>query len=112
MQESLLSLVEETRLRALNDKVERRTLTRGAWIDLCPGWLTGTTARQQPHLGTISARARGSDRDGRLLPAHLGACDQQDGPAGRPPNQHPVPPPRGAIVPAATVAGRHENPGR
>ncbi len=41
VQESLLGLVEETRLGPLAGRAERRQLTRGAWVDLRPGWLTG-----------------------------------------------------------------------
>lgn len=41
VQESLLGLIEETQLGPLTDKVERHELTRGAWVDLCPGWLSG-----------------------------------------------------------------------
>ena len=43
------------------------------------------------------ARPRRPRRDGRLLPAHLGARHPQDQPGGRSPDQRPVPPPRGAL---------------
>ena len=43
------------------------------------------------------ARARRPGRDGRLLPADLGARRAQDGPAGRAADQHPVPAPWGAL---------------
>lgn len=41
LQGSLLDQVEEVGLRPLAGAVRRITLTRGAWIDLRPGWLTG-----------------------------------------------------------------------
>ena len=37
-------------------------------------------------------------RDGRQLPAHLGARHPEDGPPGRPADQHPVPPARRALT--------------
>ena len=42
MQESLLDLGEEPALGALGDTVRRTPLTRGAWVDLRPGWLSGS----------------------------------------------------------------------
>ena len=44
MQESLLDLGEEPALGALGDTVRRTPLTRGAWVDLRPGWLSGSGA--------------------------------------------------------------------
>ncbi|WP_171157251.1 alpha-ketoglutarate-dependent dioxygenase AlkB [Flexivirga aerilata] len=41
LQGSLLDQVDEVGLRPLAGAVRRTTLTRGAWIDLRPGWLTG-----------------------------------------------------------------------
>jgi len=42
VQESLLDLGEEPALGALGDTVRRTPLTRGAWVDLRPGWLSGS----------------------------------------------------------------------
>jgi len=44
VQESLLDLGEEPALGALGDTVRRTPLTRGAWVDLRPGWLSGSGA--------------------------------------------------------------------
>jgi alkylated DNA repair dioxygenase AlkB len=41
LQGSLLDTVDEVGLRTLGPAVRRTTLTRGAWIDVRPGWLTG-----------------------------------------------------------------------
>lgn len=41
LQGSLLDQVEEVGLRPLGGSVRRTPLTRGAWVDLRPGWLTG-----------------------------------------------------------------------
>jgi len=42
VQESLLDLGEEPALGALGDTVRRTPLTRGAWVDLRPRWLSGS----------------------------------------------------------------------
>ncbi len=41
LQGSLLDLADETTLMPLGGAVERTPLSRGAWVDLLPGWLTG-----------------------------------------------------------------------
>ncbi|NHN54171.1 alpha-ketoglutarate-dependent dioxygenase AlkB [Calidifontibacter sp. DB0510] len=41
LQGSLLDQVDEVGLRPLAGAVQRTVLTRGAWLDLRPGWLTG-----------------------------------------------------------------------
>lgn len=41
LQSSLLELAEEMTLGDLGTSVERRPLTRGAWVDLRTGWLAG-----------------------------------------------------------------------
>ncbi len=41
LQGSLLDQVDTLGLRALAPGIERRPLSRGAWVDLRPGWLTG-----------------------------------------------------------------------
>jgi alkylated DNA repair dioxygenase AlkB len=41
LQGSLLDTVDEVGLRLLDPAIRRTTLTRGAWIDVRPGWLTG-----------------------------------------------------------------------
>ena len=42
MQESLLDVAEEPVLGELGSSVRRIPLTRGAWVDLRPGWLAGS----------------------------------------------------------------------
>ena len=44
VQDSLLDLIDEPELGALGDAVQRNPLTRGAWVDLRPGWLQGADA--------------------------------------------------------------------
>jgi alkylated DNA repair dioxygenase AlkB len=44
VQESLLDVAEEPTLQALGSSVRRIPLTRGAWVDLRPGWLAGSGA--------------------------------------------------------------------
>src|SRR5690606_4973829 len=41
LQGSLLDLVDEGGLRPLAGAVHRTVLTRGAWVDIRPGWVTG-----------------------------------------------------------------------
>ncbi len=42
LQGSLLDLVDEVGLRLLGNGLRRVNLTRGAWVDVRPGWLTGS----------------------------------------------------------------------
>ena len=44
VQESLLDVADEPVLGSLAGAVRRVPLTRGAWVDLRPGWLTGSGA--------------------------------------------------------------------
>jgi len=44
LQGSLLDAVDEVGLRTLGPAVRRTVLSRGAWLDLRPGWLTGSDA--------------------------------------------------------------------
>jgi len=44
VQESLLDVCEEPALGPLGGSVRRTRLARGAWVDLRPGWLTGSGA--------------------------------------------------------------------
>jgi alkylated DNA repair dioxygenase AlkB len=41
-QPSMFDLVEEPRLGALEGRVQRTPLTRGAWVDHLPGWIDGS----------------------------------------------------------------------
>src|SRR5271156_6154651 len=42
VQESLLDVSGELGLGALGTSVRRTPLARGAWVDVCPGWLRGS----------------------------------------------------------------------
>jgi len=44
VQESLLDVCDEPELGELGPSVRRTRLARGAWVDLRPGWLTGSGA--------------------------------------------------------------------
>ena len=44
VQESLLDMCDEPSLGPLGPSVRRTPLARGAWVDLRPGWLTGSGA--------------------------------------------------------------------
>jgi alkylated DNA repair dioxygenase AlkB len=57
VQESLLDLCEEPELGALQGEVRRTSLARGAWVDLRPGWLAGSSAVFGRLLETVPWRA-------------------------------------------------------
>jgi alkylated DNA repair dioxygenase AlkB len=57
MQESLLDVAEEPVLGALRGSVRRVPLSRGAWVDLRPGWLAGSGAVFGALTGTVPWRA-------------------------------------------------------
>ena len=57
VQDSLLDLGEEPALGALGDSVRRTTLARGAWVDLRPGWVSGSGAVFSRLLETVPWRA-------------------------------------------------------
>jgi alkylated DNA repair dioxygenase AlkB len=57
LQESLLDAGDEPALGALGDSVRRIPLTRGAWVDLRPGWLSGAGTVFGRLAGTVPWRA-------------------------------------------------------
>jgi alkylated DNA repair dioxygenase AlkB len=57
VQESLLDVAEEPVLGSLEGAVRRVPLTRGAWVDLRPGWLAGSGAVFGALAGTVPWRA-------------------------------------------------------
>jgi alkylated DNA repair dioxygenase AlkB len=57
VQESLLDLGEEPALGALGASVRQTTLARGAWVDLRPGWVSGSGAVFSRLLETVPWRA-------------------------------------------------------
>ena len=56
-QGSLLDLAEETALGPLGGSVRRTALSRGAWIDVRPGWITGADALFERLLSAVPWRA-------------------------------------------------------
>jgi alkylated DNA repair dioxygenase AlkB len=57
VQESLLDLGEEPALGALGASVRRRMLAHGAWVDLRPGWVSGSGAVFSRLAETVPWRA-------------------------------------------------------
>jgi alkylated DNA repair dioxygenase AlkB len=57
VQESLLDLCEEPALGLLEGEVRRTSLARGAWVDVRPGWLAGSSAVFGRLLETVPWRA-------------------------------------------------------
>ena len=60
VQESLLDVCDEPTLGSLGGSVRRTRLARGAWVDLRPGWLTGSGAvfaRLSERAGLVPWRA-------------------------------------------------------
>ncbi|HWG63974.1 MAG TPA: alpha-ketoglutarate-dependent dioxygenase AlkB [Streptosporangiaceae bacterium] len=57
LQGSLLDLAEEPAPGPLGQAVRRMTLSEGAWIDLCPGWMTGATVLFEKLRSVVPWRA-------------------------------------------------------
>jgi alkylated DNA repair dioxygenase AlkB len=57
VQESLLDVCDEPVLGPLGGSVRRTTLSRGAWVDLRRGWLTGSGAVFERLVQTVPWRA-------------------------------------------------------
>ena len=57
LQESLLDVPDESGLGALGTLVRRTPLARGAWVDVCPGWLRGSGEVFARLLETVPWRA-------------------------------------------------------
>jgi alkylated DNA repair dioxygenase AlkB len=57
VQESLLDMADEPVLGAFGGTVRRTPLSRGAWVDLRPGWLTGSGVVFGRLLETVPWRA-------------------------------------------------------
>ena len=56
-QPSILDLADEAALGRLAGRVRRHRLTRGAWVDHLPGWVSGSDLVLEPLLGDIGWRA-------------------------------------------------------
>ena len=57
VQESLLDVAGEPTLGSLGASVRRIPLTRGAWVDLRPGWLAGSGATFDALVKAVPWRA-------------------------------------------------------
>jgi alkylated DNA repair dioxygenase AlkB len=55
-QPSMWDLAEEAALTPLAGRVERHALSRGAWVDHLPGWITGSESVLEVLLGDIGWR--------------------------------------------------------
>jgi alkylated DNA repair dioxygenase AlkB len=70
VQESLLDVCEEPALGPLGGSVRRTRLARGAWVDLRPGWLTGSGAvfeRLSEGAGIVPWRAENRQMYDRVV---------------------------------------------
>jgi alkylated DNA repair dioxygenase AlkB len=70
VQESLLDVCEEPTLGPLGGSVRRMRLARGAWVDLRPGWLTGSGAvfeRLSEGAGIVPWRAENRQMYDRVV---------------------------------------------
>jgi alkylated DNA repair dioxygenase AlkB len=56
-QPSMFDVTEEVALTPLRGRVRRHVLTRGAWVDHLPGWVTGSGEVLEVLLGDIGWRA-------------------------------------------------------
>ncbi len=56
-QPSMWDLAEEASLTPLAGRVQRHLLSRGAWVDHLPGWITGSESVLEVLLGDIGWRA-------------------------------------------------------
>src|SRR5918998_4260550 len=56
-QPSMWDLAEEAALTPLAGRVQRHVLSRGAWVDHLPGWITGSESVLEVLLGDIGWRA-------------------------------------------------------
>ncbi len=57
LQPSMFDLADEPRLGSLAGSIRRRPLTRGAWIDYLPGWVSGSDAVFDTLLARVDWRA-------------------------------------------------------
>src|SRR5918998_1274011 len=54
---SMWDLAEDAALTPLVGRVQRHLLSRGAWVDHVPGWITGSESVLEVLLGDIGWRA-------------------------------------------------------
>src|SRR5690606_41550801 len=66
LQGSLLDLVDDPGLAPLS-KAERIPLSRGAWVDVLPGWLTGADSLFERLAAEVPWRAERRQMDDRVV---------------------------------------------
>jgi alkylated DNA repair dioxygenase AlkB len=71
VQESLLDLCEEPELGMLAGSVRRTPLARGAWVDVRPGWLAGSSAVFSRLLESVPWRAEKRHMYDKVVPRLL-----------------------------------------
>jgi alkylated DNA repair dioxygenase AlkB len=85
VQESLLDVAGEPALGALAGRVRRVPLTRGAWVDLRPGWLEGSAEVFGALAGTVPWRAERRPMYDRVVDVpRLLCCYGEDEPLPHP----------------------------
>src|SRR4051812_49750007 len=93
-QPSMWDLAEEAALTPLSGRVVRHELSRGAWVDHLPGWITGSESVLEVLLGDIGWRAdrpQMYEREAALPPPLRWYRGRERFP---PPGPTPGPPPR------------------
>src|SRR4051812_50046476 len=107
-QPSMWDLAEKAALTPLAGSVVRHELSRGAWVDHLPGWVTGSDAVLEVLLGDIGWRADRREMFGRggAVPRLLRRYPRDGGLPPPPlteargaPHPHPRPQPGGRVVP-------------
>jgi len=80
LQDSLLDFSAEIELGRLAGSVERRMLTRGAWVDIRPGWLQGADALMRELVDDVPWRAERRQMYERVVdvPRMLCSYDEDD----------------------------------
>src|SRR3954463_16521089 len=67
-QPSMWDVADEATLTPLTGHVVRHELSRGAWVDRLPGWVSGSDAVLEVLLGDIGWREDRPQMDGRGVP--------------------------------------------
>jgi alkylated DNA repair dioxygenase AlkB len=77
MQGSLLDVAEDVGLRSLAG-IRRTSLTRGAWVDVRPGWLTGADTLFDRLVGSVPWRAERRQMYERMVDVPRLVCFYQE----------------------------------
>src|ERR671927_1608546 len=95
-QPSMWDVADEAALTPLAGRVVRHELSRGAWVDHLPGWVTGSDAVLDVLLGDIGWREDRRQMYEREVAVPRLLRWYGGGPRPPPP---PPPPPRGGVEP-------------